>query len=607
MNNDNALPKTGYLAFDALSMKAFLKQRLIDNGVFTDQIYEGSNLAQIIDVFAMTFQNLIFYMNKTGAEGIFTDAQIYENLNRITKALGYNPVGHQTALLPFSLKCGNLEERYTYIIPRYSHVTIGNSSFSLSDDIVFVPSIVDSEGYLDGISVPKLLYQGKYKEFKQYTAVGDDYELIELNPGTNILIDHFNIDVYVKTQSDGKWHEAERTQSLYLNDAADLVYECRLNENGYYEIKFGNDICGKKLKEGDLVQIYYLQSDGPGVSIGAGQANNRNFTPYQSDTFSEIMADINTTSMQEITNANSGFVEIFNKTASTYFSPAETSDGIRANAPSNFRAQYRLVTANDFKSFVATNYSNVVHSTYIMNNWEYINTYLKYLHSVGLKKPSSDTRMAMGQFMFADSCNFNNVYIFATPKISPGNKGYSYLPNELKAMIIQDMNKYKTLTCEPVVVDPVYVGFRIGLPKNGESPKYTDGDVTKLVITKTPNSHKSSNTIAEEIADAIKSFFSIQNNSLGQPVKINTLAQTIASINGVQSFKTVRTDSSGKTQQVSGLSMVLFNEAYPEICDTVSSDFPMEGFMFPYYYDINGIRDHIQVVGDETSYNAIEY
>ena len=53
LNNDFTLPKYGYLAFDALSMKAFLKQRLNDSGVFTDQNYEGSNISQLVDLFAL--------------------------------------------------------------------------------------------------------------------------------------------------------------------------------------------------------------------------------------------------------------------------------------------------------------------------------------------------------------------------------------------------------------------------------------------------------------------------------------------------------------------------------------------------------------------------
>ena len=169
------------------------------------------------------------------------------------------------------------------------------------------------------------------------------------------------------------------------------------------------------------------------------------------------------------------------------------------------------------------------------------------------------------------------------------------------------MNKYKTLTCEPVVIDPVYIGFKIGLPKNGEAPKMEDGAVTKLVITKAPNSSKSSNSIVEEVSEAISSFFDSRNNQLGKTVEINTLSQTISSINGVQSFRTVRTENDGTEQQISGLSFITFNEAYPEICDTVTSDVPMEGFMFPYYHDIANIKNHIEVVGEETAYNTIEY
>lgn len=608
MNNDTLLPKHGYLAFDALSMKAFLKQRLIDNGVFTDQIYEGSNLAQIIDVFALTFQNLIFYMNKTGAEGLFTDAQIYENLNRITKALGYNPIGHQSALLPYKLFATDLLGDKTYFVPRYSYISVNGFNFSTAEDIVFSPSIVDENGFIDGISNVKVLYQGTFQEYKLYEAVGDDYELMELNPGQLQIIDHFNIHVYIYDSEKRKWVVGDKTQSLYLNNANDYAYECRLNENGYYEIKFGNDICGRKLKKGDLVQIYYLRSDGSEASVGSHEADGTSFVPFQLEQYNRIMADVRENDgKEEITNANTGFLSVYNDTASTYYTEDEDVESMRTNAPSNFRAQYRLVTAGDFKSFISTNFSNVVHSTYIMNNWEYLRSYMKYLYTLGLSKPSSDTRMALNQFNFADACNFNNVYIFAVPKIIPENKGFEYIPGELKSMMLQEMNNFKVLTCEPVIIDPIYLGFKIGIPENGKQPAKEDGDVTQLVITKAPNTHKSGASIKSEVVAEIERFFKPENNQLGKTVEISTLMQNILSIPGVSEVNTIRTSKDGKQTKVSGISFVVFNEAYPEICDTVSSNKPMEGFQFPYYHEVADLKNHVAVDGDDNAYNTIEY
>ena len=41
----------------------------------------------------------MFYLNKTSTESLFSDAHIYENMNRIVKLIDYKPVGNQSATL----------------------------------------------------------------------------------------------------------------------------------------------------------------------------------------------------------------------------------------------------------------------------------------------------------------------------------------------------------------------------------------------------------------------------------------------------------------------------------------------------------------------------
>lgn len=605
--NDTPLPKTGYLAFDALSMKAFLKQRLTDNGVFSDQIFEGSNLAQIIDVFAMTFQNLIFYMNKTGSEGLFSDAQIYENLNRIVKSLGYNPVGLQTALVPIQMKASELLDEKTYVLPRYSFCQINGHDYSTATDFIFSPKETNVDGFLNGIRDPQILYQGKYQEYKEYKAQGNDYETFIVNPGEGVLIDHYNIHVYIKRADTGKWVQSERTQSLYLCNAGDIAHECRLNEDKLYELKFGNDICGRKLQDGDIVQVYYLQSDGAVGQVSPGNADGLSLTPFQTDRYEEIMADVrNSTEGEIIDNANAGYISVYNESPSTFYSETENVENIRENAPHSFRAQYRLVTANDFESFIKTNYRNIVQSTKVMNNWEYIQTYIRYLHTVGLSKPSSDTRMALNQFNFADACNFNNVYIFAVPTIINESTNYNYISNELKSMIIKDMLPYKTLTCEPVVVDPVYVGFKLGIQENGKIPTQEDCERTMLIVEKSPSSIRSSSDIKNEVIAKIKDFFSVKNNKIGEMVSINELGQEVCGINGISKITTQKTQKDGSVTTINGLSFIVLNDIYPEIATASTSDFQLEPFMFPYYHDIKAIGNHIKVINRHAN-ATIEY
>ena len=75
------LPAGSYTAFDAVSLRELIVNRLSEKGVFTDQIFVGSNLSSLIDVMAYSYHVLMFYLNRTSSETMFTEAQIYENIN----------------------------------------------------------------------------------------------------------------------------------------------------------------------------------------------------------------------------------------------------------------------------------------------------------------------------------------------------------------------------------------------------------------------------------------------------------------------------------------------------------------------------------------------
>ena len=73
---DYNLPEKAYTTFDAQSLKALIVDRLKTQGVFTDQIYEGSNMSSFIDIIAYSYHVLLFYLNRTSSESVFTESTI---------------------------------------------------------------------------------------------------------------------------------------------------------------------------------------------------------------------------------------------------------------------------------------------------------------------------------------------------------------------------------------------------------------------------------------------------------------------------------------------------------------------------------------------------
>ena len=93
------LPQNAYANFDATSLKAFMVSQLNNNQTFTDQNYEGSNISTILGILSYYTHVLLFYLNQTSSEGSFSQASIYENMNRIVKLIDYKPTGKQTSLV----------------------------------------------------------------------------------------------------------------------------------------------------------------------------------------------------------------------------------------------------------------------------------------------------------------------------------------------------------------------------------------------------------------------------------------------------------------------------------------------------------------------------
>jgi hypothetical protein len=569
--NEFPVAKDSYVAFDGLSIKQKIIDRLNQTGIFTDQNYEGSNLAGINDAIAMSFSLLLYYLNQNAVNGQFSETNLYENINRIVKELDYKPVGHQTASVNFSLSCQNLNAGF-YTIPRYSSVNVGGLSYSLSNDVAFTKVNDTINEPISGIEGETVLYQGAFTEYPIFTPAGNPNEIVYLTVDDTKIVDNFNIHVYVST--DGVWEKWEKTQSLYISDYLDKVYELRFNEKKRYELKFGDNINGKQLSSSSQVLIYYLVSDGNNGVLGAGGLESRKIGSSTSNNLTNIFNSYNVVPMMPAQMTN---LSINNKFSSTYYALPESVDSIRKNAPSVFRSQFNITTKASYETFIRSNFYNIVQSVKVQNNAEYVNTYMKYFYNIGLTKPQYESRALFNQINFADSCNFNNVYIFVVPKTIINS--LSYLNPSQKKLINDTIISEQVLTSETIISDPVYISFDICL---NERDIITREDVaaSELYVIRTPNSRRNETSIKTDIQDQIVSFFDSSNNTLGQIVNIQQLNTNLLNINGVSQIYT-RNINSGN--MLEGVKMSCWNPVYfsNTIAETTNI-VRLEDFQFPY-------------------------
>lgn len=601
-NNDQlefTLPKSGYAAFDAASLKNLIIDRLNSNEVFTDQNFEGSNINAFIDIISYAYHVLLFYLNDTSNESMFSEAQIYENINRIVKSIDYKPVGTQSPVLTIDALASNQLSAGTYTIPRYSYIDIGGFRYSFNKDITFVKT-TNEEQDLSQISGSTLLYQGSYKEYPTYISTGEPNETVVLVPGDGIDIDHFNIDVYVQEGGlNGQYHKYDVTTSLLFERPTSRRVEIRLNENKRYEIKFGNGVNGKQLQAEDRVMLYYLVTDGASGEVSENDANRKSLSIYESSQFNILKQsdNIRGDGVVYLVQSEADQVLVSNPEPSSKFYSGESVEDIRSNAPQTFSSQYRLVSLNDYQNYVKTNFSNFISDVIVVNNDTYLDTHIKYYYDLGLKSPSLESRILYNQVQFSSSCNFNNIYMYCVPRLEKTTtltKRNNFLTSAQKEIMLDRISQIKTVTSEPIIMDPVYVAVDIGLKSSSEALDASIGTLTNLLIVQDDNSRANSNDIVQKIVSIFEQYFTGTNAKIGMTIDITDINNKILTIQGVSTFYTYRPDLNNT--YVEGLSLSIRNPVYTSDIVQTTQNYNLPIFKFPFFENVEQLGTRINVV-----------
>lgn len=582
--------KNSKLAFDPIELKNKIIERLNQSNVFTDQNYEGSNLAAINDIIGYVFGTLMYYLSKTTSESMFSESQIYENINRIVKLLDYNPVGRLTQNVQFSLNFSNNLPAGTYTLPRFSYVTLGQSVYTLTSELAFSYNT-------DNAAIPSsfqnyTLYQGSMEEYPLYTAMGINHEVIYLSLAKNVTIDHFNIFVYVKSKN-SKWKEWNRVENTSFSGPNDNVFRVRFNANKRYEITFGDNINGASLKTDDEVVVYYLKVNPNALSIGAGTLDGYTFSLFRTPIFKTITDDLQTLVGAYVTTESARRIYLSNKYPSTDFIIEEDVESIRTNAPKIFRSQNRLITESDYTYFIKKEFSNIITDVKVVNNDQYLAGHMQYLYNIGLKNPQLDNLVLYNQVKFANSCNFNNIYIYGIPRnkslyLSPGQKEY----------IINNLQNQKSITSQLVYMDPELMYFDFCVTNNSSSFNPSTNS-SKIQIVKSSNNKRSDASIKFDVINTIENFFVSNQSSLGSSIDIPQLNSLLNSLDGVLRIQTF---NSIENLTINELSFMVWNSRYQKNDSKLySQTVALEYFQYPSLYNISSLSDRIEIINSTTS------
>ena len=470
---------TDYVRFSAFSIKDLIIRKLAQDSKFTDQIYSGSNLNILIDIFSYIAQTLLYSINTVASESMFQDTKIYENINRLCAFLGYNPHGMNPATAVFSFPLAELLESVANtgrnpIIPRYSYIDTNlNDS---NGNRIFFSTVEDIEVNSNSTAETQeiVLYNGRWKLYNTiFTAEGTDWETFVLNglrsdSTTLQFVANNYIHVYVaEPQEDGTFGPLRRfvmtdgglfksrneffdkigndgenppIPSLYTSE--DNVFNLRLDETKTYVITFGNNRQGHRLTKGAAIYVFYLDSNGPIPQFGINQIRgtlNQDFSSYRVSNDGRVYDNIYAKALRIIDLNNTPYIfggirDVSNVTQTDAYAAEETVDEIRDFAPNWFRMGNRLVTQRDYEYYLnnSPSFRGVYADVKCMNNWGYMSTFYKWLYDMGKKyqqEINPDDKLGGRRFLkqdnilktqrkYADPADSNNIYLWIVPSSS---------------------------------------------------------------------------------------------------------------------------------------------------------------------------------------------
>lgn len=592
-----------FLRFDAFSMKDLINRKLSEDSELSDHIYEGSNLSIFIDIISAMFESLSFNLNQSAAESMMSDSNIYSNISRLVKFLGYSPAGYKASTVTVNAVSKSKDLSFL-VVPKYSTITLSESD-SFGRNISF--STTDYF-YINGNSSNKInLVNGRWKHYpNSFDAQGDANETFILDSinieGTESeFVSYPYIDVYVKRPlGNGKYstiHFSPVTDGIYIDTTDDSIltptdnkFALRLNENKKYEIEFGDGIHGSILKQGDIVHAVYLLSNGNDGEIENRDIDNRQFTVgidglskdgrgEKELTLMDIL-ELDTTYNNSII-ANSSIIGTYlgeedslyenipsdktffygctNYEKSSIPTEPETVEQIRKNAPGHFRRSGRTITADNFTAKIKEKFYSDIVDCVVMNNMEYMSTFYKWLWNLGIEKlgnPRKWINPSIGSigtygYRYADAADSNNVYIWIkqeTESNAVGNAILSELRDEIpltaKPVIVQAVSK-KFAICAGFTDTKNADGTNMTLRQyyNGSDNKdnfiFSDMGQNRLEIELSSGTNISSSIIKNRILEIFRNFFSSSYMNIGSTVSIGELENQILDISGVDRVRTI--------------------------------------------------------------------
>lgn len=333
------LPVVSALEFDQL--RSSIKNYIRTKTDFTDYDFEGSNMSMLVDVLAYNTLYTSYNVNMAANELNLDTAVIRDNVVSIAKRLGYNPNSYTASKISVDLTISNTTN-YDIIKLRKGALlsaTASNKNFTfiIRDDLEIAVRGRSSVSFNDVEVI-----EGSDFAITYVVDESNEHQRFFI---PNNFIDSDTIRVFVISDPTNNT-EVEYTRKNTIVDVAgsDEVFFVEEVQDQKYEIIFGDDVIGRKLRNGEIVKIQYV------ITSGAEANNIRKF-----NFVGKLLGAIGNV---EVSLPNSNLSWTLNSDYSDGGSEFESIKSIKYRAPRYYASQERAVTLSDYESIIQQIYSN---------------------------------------------------------------------------------------------------------------------------------------------------------------------------------------------------------------------------------------------------------
>jgi hypothetical protein len=321
---------------DFLSIKENLKAYLRSQSEFQDYDFEGSGMSILLEILAYNTHYMAYYANMTANEMFLDSAQLRNSIISHAKLMNYVPGSPQGALSKINVTVtpSNAEDQdaTTLTLNKYTRL-LGTDKDGVNYPFVTLYSntSVKADGAFTFSNV--FIKQGEVNSIQYLMEASNDSRRFSI-PSSNVDTTTVVINVQESsTNTDiSTYSLADDITELTANSK---VYFLEENENAEYTFYFGDDVIGKKPRNGNIIICTFLDN------VGSISNNVNNFT------FVQPIGGYSDNVITESTVSSYGGTE------------KETVEQVRFRAPYFYSTQNRAVTKNDYETLILKDYNTI--------------------------------------------------------------------------------------------------------------------------------------------------------------------------------------------------------------------------------------------------------